>query len=65
MSAAKQLGSLGWPVDKDWRKVPDGMRFLESHMNEIIAKVDRIDEIVGHLEAMLFHELMVRVDPRR
>ena len=34
-------------------------------MNEIIAKVDRIDEIVGHLEAMLFHELMVRVDPRR
>ena len=32
-------------------------------MNEIVAKVDKIDEMTGRLEALSIHELMVRVEP--
>ena len=38
-------------------EVPDGMKLLESHTNEIAAKADRIDEMA---EAMLVHELLVK-----
>lgn len=40
----------------------DEMRLLESYMNEIATKADKIDEIVGYLEAMSIRELMLRVE---
>ena len=40
--------------------VLDGMGLLESHMNKISTKVDKIDKMAGRLEAMSVHELMVR-----
>ena len=43
-------------------EVLDGMGLLESHMTEIAAKVDRIDEMAGHLEEMPVRELMSSVE---
>ena len=43
-------------------EVPDRMGLLESRMNEIFAKADKIDEMVGHLEAMPVRQLMFRVE---
>lgn len=43
-------------------EVPDGMKLLESHTNEIAAKANRIDEMVGRLETMPVHELLVKLD---
>ena len=43
-------------------EVPNGMKLLESRMNEIIAKADRINEMTSHLEEMFVCELMIRVE---
>ena len=43
-------------------EVPDGMMLLLSHMNEIAAKADRFNEMVGCLEAMPVRKLMTRVE---
>ena len=43
-------------------EVPNEMGLLESRMNEIVAKADRIDEMAGRIEAILVHKLMVRVE---
>ena len=68
MFVAKELGKF--KVDQSIEiedqllylsEVPNGIRLLEFRMNEIVAKGDRIDEMVGHLETMSIRELMVRV----
>ena len=38
------------------------MGLLESHINEIATKVEKIDEMVGCVEAMFIPELMVRIE---
>lgn len=43
-------------------EVSVAMWLLESRINEIVNKVDRIDEMASCLEAMLVHELIVRVE---
>ena len=43
-------------------EVPNGMSLLESRMNKIAAKADRINEMTDHIEAMSAYELMVTVE---
>ncbi|KAG7029886.1 hypothetical protein SDJN02_08229, partial [Cucurbita argyrosperma subsp. argyrosperma] len=69
MSTAKQLGKsqanrLAGIKDQllCMSEVPDGMGLLDSRMNEISAKADRINEMAGRLEAMPVRELMTRVE---
>ena len=71
MSAAKQLGKSQAErlaeIEEQllyMNEVHDGMRLWESRMNEIAAKADKIDEMVGCLEAMLVSELMTKLDRR-
>ena len=69
MSAAKQLGKsqanrLAGIEDQllCMSEVLDRMGLLDSRMNEIATKADRIDEMAGRLEAMPIPELMTRVE---
>ncbi|XP_022981546.1 uncharacterized protein LOC111480631 [Cucurbita maxima] len=69
MSTAKQLGKS--QADRLVKiedqllysnEVLDRMKLLESCMNEIAIKADKINEMTGRLEAMSVRELMIRVE---
>ena len=43
-------------------EVPDGLRFLKSCVNEIATKVNKITKVVGRLEEVPIHKLILRVE---
>ncbi|KAA0066144.1 Endo-1,4-beta-xylanase A [Cucumis melo var. makuwa] len=43
-------------------EVPDSIRYLESHFEEISEKASTIDAVVGRVEGLPIQELLVRVD---
>ncbi|TYK14923.1 uncharacterized protein E5676_scaffold1623G00160 [Cucumis melo var. makuwa] len=43
-------------------EVPNSIRYLESHVEEIFEKTDTIDAVAGRVEGLPIQKLLVRVD---